>query len=278
MLENVGLVRALIDLALQEDIGAGDVTTNSIVAAGQKATGLIVAKKEGVIAGLPVAKAVFDRVGPGVTFYPEISDGTLVGTGQALAKIEGDARAILTGERLALNFLQRLSGIATYTNHLVSIIKGYKTKIVDTRKTSPGARILEKYAVRMGGGGNHRLGLYDTALVKDNHIQVAGSITRAIQLARAAIPFTMKVEVEVENLAGVREALEAGADIIMLDNMDPRVMGEAVKIIAGRALVEASGGINENNLLTVAQAGVDFISIGALTHSARALDISLDIT
>jgi nicotinate-nucleotide pyrophosphorylase (carboxylating) len=278
VLENIGLVKALIDLALQEDIGAGDVTTNSIVTAGQKATGFIVAKKEGIIAGLPVAKAVFDRVGPGVSYYPEISDGTLVKAGQTLVKIEGDARTILTGERLALNFLQRLSGIATYTNRLANLIKGYKTKIVDTRKTSPGARILEKYAVRMGGGGNHRLGLYDAVLIKDNHIQVAGSITRAIQLARAAIPFTMKVEVEVENLAGVLEALEAGADIIMLDNMEPPAMAEAVKIIAGRALVEASGGINEKNLLAVAQAGVDFVSIGALTHSAQALDISLDIT
>jgi len=278
VLENIGVIRALIDLALQEDIGAGDVTTNSIVSDGLKAVGLIVVKKEGVIAGLPVAKAVFERVGPGVAFYPEISDGTPVKKGQTLARIEGNARTILTGERLALNFLQRLSGIATYTNRLVNLIKGYKTKIVDTRKTLPGARILEKYAVRMGGGGNHRFGLYDAALIKDNHLQVAGSITRAIQLARAAIPFTMKVEVEVEDLAGVREALEAGADIIMLDNMDPSTMREAVEIIAGRALVEASGGINEKNLLAVAQAGVDFISIGALTHSVQALDISLDIT
>jgi len=208
VLENIGLVRALIDLALEEDIGAGDVTTKSIVSAGLKAAGLIVAKKEGVIAGLPVAKAVFERVGPGVVFYPELRDGTSVREGQTLARIEGDAGTILTGERLALNFLQRLSGIATYTNRLVGLIQGYKAKIVDTRKTSPGARILEKYAVRMGGGGNHRFGLYDAALIKDNHLQVAGSITRAIQLARAAIPFTMKVEVDTEILeANVRRVL-----------------------------------------------------------------------
>ncbi|MGB9846108.1 MAG: carboxylating nicotinate-nucleotide diphosphorylase, partial [Desulfotomaculales bacterium] len=181
------------------------------------------------------------------------------------------------GERAALNFLQRLCGVATFTRRLVQMLDGHPARLVDTRKTTPGLRLLEKYAVRAGGGGNHRFGLYDAVLIKDNHLKVAGSIARAVQLARASVPLTMKIEVETENLAQVEEALAAGADIIMLDNMDPEEMKRAVDLVAGRALLEASGGISEKNILAVARTGVDFISAGALTHSAPALDISLEI-
>ncbi len=277
MFPNISAVYELIDLALKEDVGSGDVTTNSIVPADHTVTGLIIAREEGIVAGLPVAEAVFRRLDPGLCFSFLAQDGEQAEDGRPLARIEGNARAVLTGERLALNFLQRLSGIATYVNRLARLIAGCKAKIVDTRKTAPGLRVFEKYAVRVGGGGNHRFGLYDAVLIKDNHLKVAGSITRAVQLARAQVPFTMKIEVEVENLDQVQEALAAGADIIMLDNMDPAVMREAVNIVAGRALLEASGRITETNILAVAEAGVDFISVGALTHSARALDISLEL-
>jgi nicotinate-nucleotide pyrophosphorylase (carboxylating) len=197
--------------------------------------------------------------------------------GQVLAEISGSARAILTGERLALNFLQRLSGIATGTARLVKLVAGEKARIVDTRKTGPGLRMIEKYAVRAGGSSNHRFGLYDAVLIKDNHIKMAGGISEAVAAARLGSPHTARVEVEVEDLDGVREALAAGADIIMLDNMRPETMREAVELIAGRALVEASGGINEDTVRAVAAAGVDLISVGALTHSVKSLDISLDI-
>jgi len=276
MLENINL-RELIDLALKEDIGPGDVTTNSIIPPGRSAAGLIVAKEEGVVAGLPVAEAVFRRLDPAVNLSFQVREGEQVTNAQILARVEGNARALLTGERVALNFLQRLSGIATYVHRLVRLLEGSKAKIVDTRKTTPGLRLLEKYAVRVGGGNNHRFGLYDAVLIKDNHLKITGSIKRAIQQARSRIPLTMKIEVEVENLAGVAEALAAGADIIMLDNMDLPAMREAVNFVAGRALLEASGGITEKNILAVAQTGVDFISVGALTHSARALDLSLEI-
>lgn len=277
MVENICL-RELIDLALKEDIGPGDVTTNSIIPPDCNVAGLLVAKEEGVIAGLPVAEAVFRRLDPAVNLSFQVREGEQVTNAQILARVEGNARAVLTGERLALNFLQRLSGIATYVHRLVRLLEGCKAKIVDTRKTTPGLRFLEKYAVRVGGGNNHRFGLYDAVLIKDNHLKIAGGIRRAIQQARSRIPLTMKIEVEVENLAGVAEALAAGADIIMLDNMDLPTMREAVNFVAGRALLEASGGITEENILAVAQTGVDFVSVGALTHSARALDISLEIT
>ncbi len=276
MLENISLCE-LIDLALKEDIGPGDVTTNSLIPPGRKAAGLFVAKEEGVVAGLPVAEAVFRRLDPAVNFSFQVREGEQVTDAQILARVEGNARALLTGERVALNFLQRLSGIATHVHRLVRLLAGSKAKIVDTRKTTPGLRLLEKYAVRVGGGNNHRFGLYDAVLIKDNHLKITGSIKRAIQQARSRIPPTMKIEVEVENLAGVEEAIAAGADIIMLDNMDLLAMREAVNFVAGRALLEASGGITEKNILAVAQTGVDFISVGALTHSVRALDLSLEI-
>ncbi|WP_027717458.1 carboxylating nicotinate-nucleotide diphosphorylase [Desulfovirgula thermocuniculi] len=274
---NVILLEELIDRVLKEDIGTGDITTNSIVPPGHTTIGFIRAKEPGVVAGLPVAQAVFRRLSPGISFQQRVREGERVQAGQLLARVEGDARAILSGERVALNFLQRMSGIATYTARLVDLIRGYKAKIVDTRKTTPGLRLLEKYAVRVGGGQNHRFGLFDAVLIKDNHIKIAGSITRAVELARASIPHTMKVEVEVEDLAGVEEALAAGADVIMLDNMDVQTIARAVEMAAGRALLEASGGITEQNIVEVAKTGVDFISLGALTHSARALDISLDV-
>jgi nicotinate-nucleotide pyrophosphorylase (carboxylating) len=271
------VLEELIDRVLREDIGTGDVTTNSIVPPGYTTIGFIHAKEAGVVAGLPVAGAVFRRLSPHISFQIRVREGERVQAGQLLARVEGEARAILSGERVALNLLQRMSGIATYTARLVDLIRNFKARIVDTRKTTPGLRVLEKYAVRVGGALNHRFGLYDAVLIKDNHIKVAGGITRAVELARAGIPHTMKVEVEVEDLAGVEEALAAGADIIMLDNMDIPTMARAVELVAGRACLEASGKINEQNIVEVARTGVDFISVGALTHSARFLDISLDV-
>lgn len=270
-------LQELIERCLKEDVGAGDLTTNSIVSPEAVSTGYIVARENGVVAGLPLAGMVFQRLDPSVEFRAGVRDGESVERGQVLAEISGSARAILTGERLALNFLQRLSGIASGTARLVKLVAGEKARIVDTRKTGPGLRMIEKYAVRAGGGSNHRFGLYDAVLIKDNHIKMAGGISEAVAAARLGSPHTARVEVEVEDLDGVREALAAGADIIMLDNMQPEAMREAVDLIAGRALVEASGGINEDTIRAVAAAGVDLISVGALTHSVKSLDISLDI-
>ncbi|MGQ9558277.1 MAG: carboxylating nicotinate-nucleotide diphosphorylase [Desulfurispora sp.] len=271
------LLAKIVEQALREDIGTGDVTTESIVPAGYNTIGFIRAKEMGVVAGLPVAAAVFKRLGRDISFQPRAREGERVKPGRLLARVEGDARVILTGERVALNFLQRLSGIATYTNKLASLLEGTGARLTDTRKTTPGLRVLEKYAVRVGGGTNHRFGLYDAVLIKDNHIKVAGGIGQAVQLARSRVPHSMKIEVEVETLAGVEEALAAGADIIMLDNMDLDTMARAVQLVAGRAVLEASGGVNENNIQDIARTGVDLISCGSLTHSARALDISLDV-
>lgn len=270
-------LRKLIERSLAEDIGTGDITTNSIVPACSSTKGIIYAKEAGVVAGIPVAEAVFHYLAPDLQFTAKVDEGSKLEVGDIIAEIEGNARAILTGERLALNFLQRMSGIATRTASLVEKVKLYPVRVVDTRKTTPGLRMLEKYAVRIGGGFNHRFGLYDAVLIKDNHIKVAGGITQAILSARQSVPHTIKIEVEVESLAGVNEALEARADVIMLDNMDPTTMKEAVKIIDGRALVEASGGVNEESIISVAKTGVDMISVGALTHSIKSLDISLDV-
>ncbi|BAF58408.1 nicotinate-nucleotide pyrophosphorylase [Pelotomaculum thermopropionicum SI] len=267
----------LIERCLREDIGTGDLTTNSIVPPDAVSGGYILAKEDGVVAGLPVAEGVFLRLDPFVEFRALVRDGERIKSGQVLAELTGRARAILTGERLALNFLQRLSGIATRTARLVELIAGEKARLVDTRKTTPGLRMLEKYAVRVGGGYNHRFGLYDAVLIKDNHIKAAGGIRAAVEAARRGAPHTARIEVEVEDLAGVEEALQAGADIIMLDNMDPAAMKEAVALINGRALVEASGRISEENIRAVAAAGVDLISAGALTHSVKSLDISLEL-
>lgn len=267
----------LIDRCLAEDIGAGDLTTNSIIPGDAAACGFIVAKEAGVAAGLPLAEMVFRRLDQEIDFRYNLRDGERVERGAVLAEVRGSARAVLSGERLALNFLQRLSGIATRTARMVELVAGTKASVVDTRKTTPGLRALEKYAVRVGGGRNHRFGLYDAVLIKDNHIRMAGGISAAVDLSRRRCPHTAKIEVEVEDLAGVREALQARADIIMLDNMPPLLMREAVALVAGRALVEASGKISEENISEVAATGVDLISIGALTHSAPSLDVSLDV-
>jgi nicotinate-nucleotide pyrophosphorylase (carboxylating) len=270
-------LRKIIEWCLCEDIGVGDITTNSIVHADAVSHGYIIARENGVVAGLPLAEMVFQILDPGIEFRALVHDGQSIERGMVLAEISGSARAILTGERLALNFLQHLSGVATGTARLVALAAGQKARIVDTRKTTPGLRMLEKYAVRAGGGHNHRFGLFDAVLIKDNHIKMAGGIRASVVAARRGCPHTTRIEVEVEDLAGVKEALAAGADIIMLDNMTPERMREAVDLIAGRAMVEASGGVTEGNIRAVAEAGVDLISAGALTHSVKALDISLDI-
>ncbi len=265
----------LIAQALAEDLGSGDVTTNSVVPPETRISGQFTMKEEGVVCGLAVAQRVFSRLDPDIRFIPRCKDGDKVKAGSAIAEISGPAAGILSGERLALNFLQRLSGIATKTQSLVSQVAGTGTKIVDTRKTTPGLRILEKYAVRTGGGQNHRMNLADGVLIKDNHIRASGGITTAVEAARKKAPRTLKIEVEVESIREVEEAVKAGADIIMLDNMPTELMAEAVKLINGRALVEASGNMDNRDLREVANSGVDMISLGSLTHSVRALDISL---
>ena len=261
--------------ALREDIGTGDVTTNCCVPEKAVSTGYFKAKEPGVICGLGVAKRVFELIDGSVRVTPLVGDGDFVETGGIVAEIAGASRSVLTGERTALNLLQHLSGIATRTAQAVAAVSGTKATIVDTRKTTPGMRILEKYAVRCGGGSNHRFNLSDGVLIKDNHIAAAGGITNAVKFARNNCPFTIKIEVETETLDQIEEALAAGADIIMLDNMDIETMAEAVKKIGGRALAEASGNMGDRDLRAVAETGVDFISIGALTHSVKALDISL---
>lgn len=265
----------LLLAALREDVGAGDVTTDSCVRRDAVSAGVFVAKEPGVICGLGVAARVFSLLDTGVRFTPHVNEGSPVDKGCVIAEISGPSRSILTGERTALNLLQRLSGVATRTAASVNAVAGTGVKIVDTRKTTPGLRFLEKYAVRCGGGFNHRFNLSDGALIKDNHIVASGGIAEAIARARSGCPHTLKIEVEAETIGQVMEALEAGADIIMLDNMPPEVMAEAVKLINGRALTEASGNMGDRDLRVVAETGVDFISIGALTHSVKALDVSL---
>lgn len=271
-------LKEIIKRALDEDIGMGDLTTEGVVPPGRTASGRILTKETGVVAGLQVAAAVFAMLDPAVRFRPECDDGARVRPGDTLAMVDGDARVLLTGERVALNFLRHMAGIATRTASLVQLAAGHRAVVVDTRKTTPGLRRLEKYAVRMGGGSNHRFGLFDGVLIKDNHIRVAGGIRRAVSLARKAAPHTIKIEVEVESRGELEEALAAGADIVLLDNMTTEEMREAVRVAAGRCLLEASGGITEESVAEVAASGVDIISVGALTHSARALDISMDIS
>lgn len=261
--------------ALAEDIGTGDITTRSCVPAEAVSRGVFRCKEAGVLAGLEILHRVFALLDSAVTVRLLKSDGDRVQAGDIAAEIEGPARSILTGERTALNILQHLSGIATRTAEASAMVSGTGTSIVDTRKTTPGMRILEKYAVACGGGKNHRFNLSDGILIKDNHIVAAGGIQNAVDNVRRAAPHTLKIEVETESLTQIDEALAAGADIIMLDNMSVPEMAEAVRHIAGRALTEASGNMGDRDLRAVAGAGVDFISIGALTHSVRALDISL---
>lgn len=270
---------ALIDLALAEDIGAGDVTTAATIQPGARASGVMLAKSPGVLSGLEVAAAVFRRVDPSVRFTPLVADGDRVADRQPLAEVEGPAASLLIGERTALNLVQRLSGVATLTARFVEAVAGTGARIVDTRKTTPGMRWLEKAAVRHGGGSNHRYNLADGVLIKDNHLAAVGGpdrVARAVHLARERVPHGLKVEVEVTTLDELDEALAAGADIVLLDNMDIPTLAEAVRRTAGRALLEASGGVTLERVRAIAETGVDLISVGALTHSAGSLDISLD--
>jgi nicotinate-nucleotide pyrophosphorylase (carboxylating) len=270
---------ALIELALAEDVGSGDITTLATVPADRQATGRFLVKQPGVISGLAVVSAVYERVDPTVVVEPLVTDGTAVEPGAIIATVSGPAQALLSGERVALNFLQRLSGVATVTAQYTQAVAGTKARIIDTRKTTPGMRTLQKQAIRDGGGHNHRLGLADGILIKDNHLAAIGTpdrIARAIAAARERAPHTLKVEVEVTTLDELQQALAASADVILLDNMDAPTMAEAVQITAGRALLEASGGITLATINAIAETGVDLISVGALTHSAPALDVSLE--
>ena len=285
---NLKLVEPIVKSALREDIGRGDRTTLSLIKKDTLAKGKIVAKEEGLLAGLRVAKLAFTLLDEKIKFEFILRDGEKIKANQILAEIEGQARAVLSAERTALNFLQRLSGIATKTAKLVKETSPYPVKILDTRKTTPGMRYLEKYAVRVGGGENHRFGLFDGILIKDNHIKIAGGIKSAVNLIRKKRPSMKingyggllrgkKIEVEVENLREVKEALKAKADIIMLDNMRLREIKRAVEIIGGKALIEVSGKVNQQNIKKIAKYGVNFISLGILTHSAESLDISLEV-
>ena len=272
-----------ISMALMEDLGqAGDITTNATIGEDLVSSAEVIYKADGVLAGVPHALRVFDLLSktlgcPTVKLYKKTADGTMVKKGAVVIKISGSTRLILTGERTFLNILQRMSGIATYARRLTELIAGTGARIVDTRKTTPNFRIFEKDAVRLGGAANHRFGLFDGILIKDNHIAASKSITAAVKKARAYAHHLIRIEVETKNIEEVKEALMSGADVIMLDNMTPAEMKKAVKLIDGGAVTEASGGINENNIAEVARTGVDLISIGALTHSARSADISLDI-
>lgn len=274
---NLRSIDALLELAFAEDIGIGDITTEATVPPSQQGVGTIVAKSGGVVAGLPVAARAFDKLDATLAFRALVSDGDKVEAGAPLAEVQGSAKTILIGERTALNFLQRLSGIATLTAQFVNAVAGYDVKIVDTRKTAAGWRAAQKYAVRVGGGYNHRFGLFDGVLIKDNHIVAAGGIANAVRKAREVAPHTGKIEVEVETAEQVDEALEAGADILLLDNMSLELMRCVVERIGGSAVTEASGGITLARVREVAAAGVELISVGALTHSAMPMDISLTL-
>lgn len=265
---------------LDEDIGSGDITTMTTIPADRQGVGIIHVKEDGILAGIPVAEAVFRVVDPALVFRPARKDGEGIVKGDVLAEATGSVRSILLGERLALNLMQRLSGIATRTREYVDALDGLPTRLVDTRKTTPGHRMLEKYAVRVGGGHNHRFGLYDAVMIKDNHIKGAGGIAEAVAAARSQIPHTMKIEVEVEGFSQLEEAMSAEADIIMLDNMKPADMSRAVAILKAKLphiLVEASGNVNLTTIRIIAETGVDVISVGRLTYSVQALDISLDL-
>jgi len=265
----------LIDLALEEDLGPGDVTTQALIPAELQGEAEIRAKETLVVAGLPVAARVFHKVDDDLVFAAEREEGREAAPGQVLARLTGPVTAILTGERAALNFLQHLSGIATYTRSMAALVAGSGAVLVDTRKTTPGWRVLEKYAVRLGGGRNHRLGLYDGVLIKNNHLTAVGSIGEAVRRAREKAHHLLEIEVEVTDLAGLNEALEAGADLILLDNMDDDTLRRAVEMTRGRVQLEASGSMSRERLPRVAATGVNFISMGKLTHSAPAVDIHL---
>ena len=265
----------LIRMALQEDITSEDVSTNAVMRSAVKGTVDLIAKEDGIIAGLDVYARVFQILDEKTEIDFKCKDGDEVKKGELMATLTGDIRVLLSGERVALNYLQRMSGIATYTRQVAKLLEGSKVTLLDTRKTTPNCRVFEKYAVRVGGGCNHRYNLSDGVLLKDNHIGAAGSITKAITMAKEYAPFVRKIEIEVETLEQVKEAVEAGADIIMLDNMTPEVMKQAVELIDGRAQTECSGNITKENIARIREIGVDFVSSGALTHSAPILDISM---
>jgi len=267
----------LIDLALDEDIGSGDITTDFLVPPGATGRGEVLAKEEIVVCGLEAARRVFERLDSRVRFEPTCRDGQKIPAGSTLVNLEGAMHGLLTAERTALNFLQRLSGIATHVHRHLDLLSGMGVRLVDTRKTTPGWRVLEKYAVRAGGAANHRMGLYDGVLIKDNHIAACGGIAAAVQRARDKVSHLVKIEVETATLDQVREALDARADVIMLDNMDLKQIKDAVALINKRALIEVSGNVTRAHLLDLAKTGIDVISMGALTHSARAVDLSMRI-
>lgn len=265
----------LILMSLKEDISNEDITTNSIIQDNKIGKITLICKEDGILAGIEVFKRVFLLLDRNISFSIEKKDGEKINKNDIIGEISGDLRAILTGERTALNYLQHMSGIATYTHNMVKLLKGSNIKLLDTRKTTPNMRIFDKYSVKVGGGFNHRYNLSDGILIKDNHINATGSITEAINLARNYAPFVRKIEIEVENLEMVAEAVEAKADIIMLDNMTPELMKEAIKLINGRAKTECSGNVSKENIEKIKNTGVDYISSGALTHSAPILDFSL---
>jgi nicotinate-nucleotide pyrophosphorylase (carboxylating) len=268
-------IEALLAAALQEDLGRGDVTTRLTVPGDGRGRAALVAKQEALIAGLPLLEPIFRLAGGGVSVSAQVADGDRVAAETVICRLEGSARALLSGERLGLNFIQQLSGVATLTRRFVDAVAGTGVRIADTRKTVPGLRLLQKYAVRMGGGINHRFGLDDGILIKDNHIAAAGGLGAAVRSARAGAPHGLKIEVECDTLAQVDEALAAGADIVLLDNMGAEQLARAVALVAGRAITEASGGVNLDSVRALAATGVDIISVGALTHSAPAIDISM---
>ena len=265
----------LIRMALQEDITSEDVSTNAVMPTATKGTVDLIAKEDGVVAGLEIYARVFKILDEKTEIDLHCKDGDEVKKGELMATVTGDIRVLLSGERVALNYLQRMSGIATYTRQVVKLLEGSNVTLLDTRKTTPNCRVFEKYAVRVGGGHNHRYNLSDGVLLKDNHIGAAGSVAKAVKMAKAYAPFVRKIEIEVETLDQVKEAVEAGADIIMLDNMTPEVMKQAVELIDGRAQTECSGNITKENIQKIREIGVDFVSSGALTHSAPILDISM---
>ena len=278
MMQYENLIDKLIDLGLEEDINTGDVTTDSIIPESMNAVATMTAKQDGVISGIEVIKKVYERFQKDIVYIPYFKNGDSVKKGDVLLRIEASYPTLLKGERLSLNIFQRMCGIATETAKYVKELEGTSTELLDTRKTAPGLRVLDKMAVKDGGGTNHRMGLYDMAMIKDNHIKMAGGITKAVEQVRGNIPATIKIEVETTNIPEVHEAIAAGADIIMLDNMDNDTMKEAVRRVAGKAETECSGNVTKERLAEIAEIGVDFVSSGALTHSAPIMDISLNVS
>ncbi|NIM58704.1 MAG: carboxylating nicotinate-nucleotide diphosphorylase [Candidatus Aminicenantes bacterium] len=267
---------ALIEAALKEDMPEGDITSESVIPADSESEAIILAKEEGVLAGIDVAERVFHKIDPSVVFEKRLNDGQKFKAGQTLAKIQGPSVSLLKGERTALNFLQRMSGVATTTQNFVQALQGTKTKILDTRKTTPGLRCLEKYAVKMGGGENHRFSLSDMVLIKDNHLKIVGSISQAVKSAKESVNPGVKVEVEATSLEEVQEAVQSGADMIMLDNMSEEAMKEVVKQVKGKVPLEVSGKVSLSRVRKIASLGVDFISVGSLTHSYKSVDMSIE--